>query len=516
LNIAKKEDTLKKRYTYKLITNLIGAPIGIITQSIIPRGLGPKAYGDFSFLSNFFIQTTSFFDSGTSEGFYSKLSKRPNELSLKKFYWHLLGVFSLTLLVLFILLISIGLKEEIWPDQSIKYIFMGLAYGYLCWYSSIVLKLVDAHAITRKGELIRMSQKIIGLVLVLILYIFDWFTLELFFIYNYFILLYVIIMWILILKKQNIIVFPKIHIDKEARNSYISEFYKYSGPLVVYSLIGMFTGIFDRWLLQEYSGSVSQGYYSLAFRVGKVCFIFTSAMTPLIFREFSIAIGKKDFAEARRLFERYIPMMFAIASYFGLFLCLQAKNVAFLMGGKEFESAALSVALMSLYPIHQTYGQLSGSVFLASDNTKTYRNIGIVSMLLGLPVTYILIAGKENFGLGLGDVGLALKMIIIQFILVNVQLWYNAKYLKISFSKYFIHQLTTIGLFAIIAYFSSYVSKQITGNQIYEFLASGVLYTAGIIILAFIKPSIFSLKKQELVNAIKEFSVVLKSRNHEK
>ena len=44
-----KEDSLKKRYLYKLGTKFIGFPIGLITAAIIPRGLGLRAYGDYNF-----------------------------------------------------------------------------------------------------------------------------------------------------------------------------------------------------------------------------------------------------------------------------------------------------------------------------------------------------------------------------------------------------------------------------------------------------------------------------------
>src|SRR3990172_9100363 len=77
-----KEDSLKKRYLFKLGTNLIGMVIGIITQAIIPRGLGPKAFGDFSFLRDFFTQFVGFFDMGTSIGFYTKLSQRQKDIGI--------------------------------------------------------------------------------------------------------------------------------------------------------------------------------------------------------------------------------------------------------------------------------------------------------------------------------------------------------------------------------------------------------------------------------------------------
>jgi len=86
-----KEASLKKRYFAKLSTNLIGLGIGLITQAVIPRGLGPKAYGDFSFLSSFFIRVVGFLDMGTSIGFYTKLSQRQQDFGLVSFYFCLLA-----------------------------------------------------------------------------------------------------------------------------------------------------------------------------------------------------------------------------------------------------------------------------------------------------------------------------------------------------------------------------------------------------------------------------------------
>ena len=64
------------------------------------------------------------------------------------------------------------------------------------------------------------------------------------------------------------------------------------------------------------------------------------------------------------------------------FLVVQADKVTYLMGGKNFQGAHLAVAIMVFYPIHQTYGQLSGPVFLATGETARFRNIGIIFMLL--------------------------------------------------------------------------------------------------------------------------------------
>ena len=86
----KQEDSLKKRYLYKLGSKFIGFPISFITSAIIPRGLGLKAYGDYSFITDFFTQLFGVANAGTSASLYTKLSQRQKETGLLRFYWGLL------------------------------------------------------------------------------------------------------------------------------------------------------------------------------------------------------------------------------------------------------------------------------------------------------------------------------------------------------------------------------------------------------------------------------------------
>ena len=57
-------------------------------------------------------------------------------------------------------------------------------------------------------------------------------------------------------------------------------------------------------------------------------------------------------------------------------------------------------------------------------------------MILGLSISFLLLAPQKFYGYNLGALGLAIKMIIIQFVSVNIQLFYNSKYLKLSFIKF--------------------------------------------------------------------------------
>ena len=148
------------------------------------------------------------------------------------------------------------------------------------------------------------------------------------------------------------------------------------------------------------------------------------------------AFGNGDITQMALLFRRYIPMLYSIAAYFSCFIAMQADKVIYIFGGSKYKEASIAVAIMAFFPIHQTYGQLSGSVFYATGQTSLYRNIGVTSMLIGLPVTYFLIAPGDKWGINAGATGLAIKMVLLQFIAINVQLYFNSKYLKFSFKRY--------------------------------------------------------------------------------
>ena len=256
-----KEDSIKKRYFYKLTTNLVGFAISLVTAGIIPRGLGVKAYGDFSFLTNFFTQIYNFFATGTSIGYYSKISSRPKEFKLTRFYW---GFYFISIIIISLIIISffvVGVSDKVWPEINHVYIWMALFLGFITWGHNITSKIIDAYALTAKGEIIKIIQKIAGIFILVFLFIYGWLNLTNYFIFQYIIFGFLIFAWWKILKNKNIPLLPKIKLQTPDIKKYTKEFYSYSSPLIVYAAFGLIIGIFDRWILQYTGGSVEQGYF---------------------------------------------------------------------------------------------------------------------------------------------------------------------------------------------------------------------------------------------------------------
>jgi len=175
------EDSLRTRYMFKLTSNVIGLIISLFTQTIIPRGLGPKAYGDFSFLSNFFTQVVGFFDMGTSIGFYTKLSQRQKDAGMVVFYSYFTIIVSLLILFIVLIINETPLAIKIWPGQIAFYIYLSAIWGVLMWCTQILTKIVDAYGLTVSGEVARNFQKILGLILIVIMFLHNKLNLKNFF-----------------------------------------------------------------------------------------------------------------------------------------------------------------------------------------------------------------------------------------------------------------------------------------------------------------------------------------------
>jgi len=202
------------------------------------------------------------------------------------------------------------------------------------------------------------------------------------------------------------------------------------------------------------------------------------------------------------LFDRFIPSLYTIAAYLSCFIAIQSFRIVHIFGGGRFTAAAIPVAIMAFYPIHQTYGQLSSSVFYATGATKAYRNIGIAFMLLGLPVTYFLIAPNNMAGMNSGAVGLAIKMVLINIIGVNAQIYFNTRQLKLNFMKYLKQQARVFISFLMLSFVSSWIidnSLKLRTTIMPGFIASGILYSIMAFSIIYFFPETFGFRKHDIL-----------------
>lgn len=495
------EDSLKKRYIVKLFSNIFGLIIGLGTQAIIPRGLGPSAYGNFNYLTNFFQQIFGFLDMGAINCFYTKLSQRQKDFKIISFYFYFLGIISLFVLVFLAAGQAFSIYPVILPDQKLFYIYLAAFWGILTCFSLAIDRMADAYALTVYQEMARVWQKIFGLLLILTLYLSHQLNLTSFFLYNYIIMFFIGVVVFSIFEKNGYSMRRSWRLSFGEVQQYFQEFYQYSRPLFTMGIFCVIINLADRWMLQYFGGSIEQGFYGLSSLIGSICFIFTGAMIPLIWRELSVAYGKKDFEHMSHLFRRYFPLLYSIVAILSCFIAIQADKVIYIMGGHQYSGALWTLVVMAFYPIHQTYGQLTASVCMAAGQTSLYSKIGLASAIVGLPLGYFLVAPAKNMGLNAGATGLAIKMVVMQIIGVNILLYYNCRLLKLNFSRYAGHQILAVFLFLVFSAFAMFVVDRWLVPQHYmliNFLFSGIVYLCMIMGLLYYKPSLFGLDRKDI------------------
>jgi hypothetical protein len=173
------------------------------------------------------------------------------------------------------------------------------------------------------------------------------------------------------------------------------------------------------------------------------------------------------------------------------------------------------LALALFFPVHQTYGQLCGTLYFATDRTRQYRNIGIALMPVGALVTYILLAPHDYLipGMGLASFGLALQLVFVNMISVNILLFLNCRYMKIQYRKFIYHQIFVILILLTTVIASRLLCSSILNifslgkglNEWLLFFSSGILYTAVSISIAYSYPEILGLSRNEILGHVNNF-----------
>ena len=478
-----------------MFNNLVNLPIALITQSIIPRILGPLNYGNYSFLTSFFTNIIDFFDSGTSIAFYTKLSRDQKNNSLISFYWQFVIIVILISFLLVSVVILLGYKSELWPGQITSYIYCALILSILIWFFQIIIKILDAKGLTSKSEIFKFIQKSVLLIILISFYTIGRIDLLTFFIIQYIVFALYIIMSFIYLRSEKISLFPIFKVDYKF---YFIDFWSYVKPLFFAAFVTLVINLIDRLLLQKFYGSVEQGYFSLAIQVSVICLIFTSSLTPIFTREFSIAHKEKNTKLEKKLFLKYTPLFYFIASFLSIFLAFKSNTILMFIGGTQYSQAQTTIIIMALYPVHQTYGQLCSSVLYSKYMTKIYGKISILTMVFTFPISFYLLFPKSSFGLELGSEGLAYKFIISQFTFVNILLYYVCKTLRVNFLNIIRHQLSVLAILVFLNILINYTVDLFVVNDYVNFIFSGFIYLILTLVYIIINPKIISLSRRKI------------------
>lgn len=498
--------SVKVRFFFSLLANIARIGLSFVAGIIIARSLGPEGYGNYNFLLGSFVSIITLFDMGTSSAFYTFLSQRKQNSKYYLYYFIWLGIQFILILSLIALIFPDIWRNKIWLSQTKSLIILA--------FSASFIKNKVWQTVTQAGESIRATVIVqlyniiyAGLYLCIILAMFflHYLTISNLFvivIFTYFLFTFLLAGRL----KHNLIVereaeFPKI----------IDKFKTYCTPLIIYSIVSFAYSFADVWLLQKFGGAIQQGFYSIGLHFSGICLIVTTSIMKVFWKEIAEAHELKNKERVYSLYTKISRSFCFVAAVGACFLIPFSKEILILLLGPKYEAGWLCLAIMFLYPIHQSLGQINGTYFYATAQTKLYSKLGIVFMIISIPVTYFVLASPSATipGLGLASIGLALKMVILNMIGVNIFSYFICKLSKWKFD--ILYQFTTIGLLLIISFTIKVIlswSLNLTSISLYPLVFIILclpiyILIVGVIIYFF--PKIIGIEKEELINFLYGF-----------
>lgn len=472
---------------------------------MLARLLGPIDYGNFIFLIGSFIALREILELGTSEAFYTFLSQKPRG-------WRFIGAYGLWQLVQFGLpLLVIGL---LLPDDIIHKIWLGHGREIvLISFAAVFLREQAWNTIVQIGESLRLTHRVqisnliiaaVHLLLITVVWLWNTLSLELLFILIALEYLIAITIGIRVVGIRNLSGDP---LDKKA---VYEEYRTYCAPLILYSLVGFAYVFTDRWLLQNFGGAAEQGYYGIGYQFAIVSLLATTSLLNIFWKEIAEAKENQDQERIQSLYKKVCRFLFMTGAVLSGFLIPWSEEIIRLCLGSSYLAGSSTLAIMLFYPIHQSLGQITGTLLMASSRTKTVAALQSAVLVVSIPISYLVLAPPDAWvpGLGLGSQGLALKMVVLQIIGVNFIAWWIARDYGWKFDwTYQVFGLGGALFFGFLAFeITAVISQAMAMNLFWKSVVDFLIYSIFISFWLWNFPELTGMSRTELKTRLSRLS----------
>lgn len=491
--------SILKRFGFSLLANLSKSVITFGTGMLVARGLGPEQYGTMMFLLGTFVAIRQLLDIGSSTAFFTFLSQQDRSRRFVGWYFSWLGFqFFFTFLAVG-LLFPASWIQLIWNGEQRSLVVLACFAAYMqsaLW--SVVQQMGESQRLTRLVQSVAVIVALVHFSLMAIAWWGGWLAVDT-------VLALTTIEWIvaaLFVVKQ--LRFKQASTKFDTPKAVLAEFWRYCLPLIPYTWLGFAYEFADRWLMQTYAGSVQQAYYSVAFQFGAIAAIATSSVLHIFWKEIAEANKQNNHQRVVLLYQKVSRGLFFLAATSAGFLSPWAEHILRFTVGEAYVHGATTLALMFFYPLHQSMGQIGGTMAYATGRIAPYVKIGMMVMIVSIVITYFVLATPVAPlpGLDLGSLGLAGKMVVMQIFSVNLLAYYLSRSLKIRFDWLFQPVAALACLVpGLLAYSAIHALLDVDSHFVPAFLGAGLLYAIVVLVLLWLVPGLAGLSRVELVAA---------------
>lgn len=495
--------SIKVRFLATATTNVLGAGISFVTGMVIARSLGPEDYGHYNFLLGSFIAMVSLADMGTSTAFFTLISQnsRGRKFYLYYGFW---VVIRFSLLLLFVLLSPDNLKEKIWLGHTKELILLALLTVFSMNQLWQFAGQVGESIRDTVGVQVRNLIRAIGFLICIVLLIkTNLLSLKALFVTNaalYFVLAF---LYGVRLYRSPILVSQK----NENFRYILQEFQIYCAPLLLYTWVGFLYTFADYWMLQRLGGAVQQGYYAIGCQFASVSLLATTSMIQVFWKEIAESYAQRNMDRIQILYKKVSRSLYFVGALSSCILIPFSREILTLLLGPAYEPGWPVFALMLFYPIHQSIGQVTGTMLYALGRTKTKALIGLLFMGVSIVMTFVFLSPQMWVipGLQLGAVGLALKMVICQLLDVTLMGLYVARYISAqydwAYQVYVVLVLLSGGFISKFAAYKVVAVFNLVDPSIFTIAVAGFFYLSFASLFLLYRPAIAGIEKDQIQKA---------------
>jgi O-antigen/teichoic acid export membrane protein len=499
-------NSVRARFFFTVGANILRSGVSFITGMLVARWLGPDSYGRMAFLVGTMIAVPQLLDMGSSSAFFTFMSQRSRSKRFVSSFYIWLGIqFLIPLVVIGALLPQrwLGLLWRGEPRGLVVMAFVAVFLQNTVW--PVVQQAGESQRQTRWVQAIGVGIAAAHLVGALLLWRLG--RLGLYAIFGLIALEYLFAAFIAHKKYQYAPAAGNSLQEASSRHQ-LRSFLRYCYPLIPYTWIGFGYVFADDWLLQTYGGSVQQAYYAVASQFSAIALLATTSILRIFWKEIAEAHHKGDHDRATTLYRKVSRLLFLVGATVAGFFMPWTTDLLRLVVGASYVGGATTMAIMFLYPVHQSMGQIGGTMLYATERVSVTVITGIVFMLASMVVTYFVLAPSDARvpGLGFASEGLAIKMVVMQVIQVNVVAYIIARASGRAFD--WVYQ--PISLFACIGlgWLAHSVAVLFAGSQgslPIAMATAGLLYSASIATLVYALPSLAGLTRSEILMDLRRF-----------
>lgn len=449
---------MQNRVIFKVISTGLNFLMSIVIGILVPRDIGPTAYGDFSYIISTYAFLFQFLMFSSSTAYIYFLSNNKHKIEdINTFYMLFLTIISV--IIIFVWAISANIEygvKYLWNElENQQLLFLGLVFSIFTTLQLRLIEFSDSTSQTVQAEKLKLISRFIMVLSVMIFIFYDKLNLYLFFIIS---ILNLSLFLFLFIKYIN---FKLIPINLQKIKFVFEDFYLYLKPLIMFTLIAAIYSYIGKYVLQSSSGSLEQGYYNFAFQLAMIPVSFISSIMAIYMSEMTKKFKANDINGVKKIFIDNIFRIYAVHAFISFFMMINAKELILLTVGESYLGAIGAVQGLAVFSLLNTFGMLSANLFFSSGRNKQYSIINSSVMFIGIIyMIYLLVYSN------LDATHLAIIMAAFYMSRVIIQLYVNLTYLSISKIKFISELLMITFLIIIVCYSVQYYKANLFINLI--------------------------------------------------